>query len=34
MAASIFHFGTYTISQAKAYMRAAGVAVREESGKG
>ncbi len=34
LAASIFHFGTYTISQAKAYMRAAGVAVREESGKG
>jgi cyclase len=29
LAASIFHFGTYTISQAKAHMRAAGVPVRE-----
>ena len=29
LAASIFHFGTFTIGQAKAYMRAAGVPVRE-----
>lgn len=29
LAASIFHFGEYTIAQAKAHMRAAGVAVRE-----
>jgi cyclase len=29
LAASIFHFGTFTIAQAKAHMRAAGVAVRE-----
>jgi cyclase len=28
LAASIFHFGEYTISQAKAYMAAAGIAVR------
>ena len=28
LAASIFHFGTYTIAQAKAHMRAAGIAVR------
>ena len=28
LAASIFHFGEYTIKQAKAYMAAAGVAVR------
>ena len=28
LAASIFHFGTYTIAEAKAYMRSAGVAVR------
>ncbi|MEJ6708208.1 MAG: HisA/HisF-related TIM barrel protein, partial [Amylibacter sp.] len=28
LAASIFHFGTYTIPQAKAHMQAAGVAVR------
>jgi cyclase len=33
LAASIFHFGTYTISEAKDYMRAGGVAVREEPGK-
>ena len=31
LAASIFHFGTYTIAQAKAHMRAAGVSVRGES---
>ena len=29
LAASIFHFGTYTIAQAKAHMKAAGVPVRE-----
>lgn len=29
LAASIFHFGDYTIAEAKAHMRAAGVAVRE-----
>lgn len=29
LAASIFHFGTYTIHQAKEHMRNAGVAVRE-----
>jgi len=29
LAASIFHFGTYTIAEAKAHMKAAGVAVRE-----
>ncbi len=28
LAASIFHFGTYTIAQAKAHMAAAGIAVR------
>jgi cyclase len=28
LAASIFHFGTYTVQQAKAYMAAAGVEVR------
>jgi cyclase len=28
LAASIFHFGTYTIAQAKAHMRAAGIPVR------
>jgi cyclase len=28
LAASIFHFGTFTIPQAKAYMRAQGLAVR------
>ena len=29
LAASIFHFGTYSIAEAKAHMRAAGIAVRE-----
>jgi len=29
LAASIFHFGTYTVAEAKAHMKAAGVAVRE-----
>jgi cyclase len=28
LAASIFHFGTFTIAEAKAHMRAAGVPVR------
>jgi cyclase len=28
LAASIFHFGTYTIAQAKAHMLDAGIAVR------
>lgn len=28
LAASIFHFGTYTIAQAKAHMASAGIAVR------
>jgi cyclase len=31
LAASIFHFGTYSIRQAKEHMKAAGVAVRIES---
>jgi cyclase len=30
LAASIFHFGTFTIGEAKAYMRRAGLPVREE----
>jgi cyclase len=30
LAASIFHFGTYTIAEAKAHMKAAGAAVRYE----
>ncbi len=29
LAASIFHFGTYSIAAAKAHMKAAGIAVRE-----
>jgi cyclase len=29
LAASIFHFGTYSIGQAKAFMQAAGIAVRD-----
>jgi cyclase len=28
LAASIFHFGTFTIAQAKAHLARAGVAVR------
>jgi cyclase len=32
LAASIFHFGTYTIAEAKAHMEAAGVAVRPVAG--
>jgi len=31
LAASIFHFGAYTIGEAKAHMRAAGVAVRDDA---
>jgi len=31
LAASIFHFGTYSIRQAKEHMKAAGIAVRIES---
>ncbi len=31
LAASIFHFGIYSIAEAKAHMKAAGVAVREEA---
>jgi len=30
LAASIFHFGTYTIAEAKAHMKAAGVAARDD----
>ena len=30
LAASIFHFGTYSIAETKAYMKAAGVAVRDD----
>ena len=30
LAASIFHFGTYTITQAKAHMKAAGVPIRDD----
>jgi cyclase len=30
LAASIFHFGTFTIAQAKEHMRKAGVPVRED----
>lgn len=32
LAASIFHFGEYSIAEAKAYMKAAGIPVREETG--
>ncbi|MSO84348.1 MAG: imidazole glycerol phosphate synthase subunit HisF [Rhodospirillales bacterium] len=31
LAASIFHFGIYTIAQAKAHMKAAGVPIRDDS---
>ncbi|MFN4090185.1 MAG: imidazole glycerol phosphate synthase subunit HisF [Alphaproteobacteria bacterium] len=34
LAASIFHFGEFSIGQAKAHMRAAGIAVREEAAHG
>ena len=30
LAASIFHFGTYTIAEAKAHMKAAGAGVRDD----
>jgi len=30
LAASIFHFGTYTIAQAKAHMKAAGIPIRND----
>ncbi len=33
LAASIFHFGTYTIADAKAFMKRAGVPVRDPSGR-
>jgi cyclase len=29
LAASIFHFGTYSIAETKAHMKAAGIAVRD-----
>jgi len=29
LAASIFHFGTYTIDEAKRHMAAAGIAMRQ-----
>ncbi|MEK9752345.1 MAG: imidazole glycerol phosphate synthase subunit HisF [Rhodospirillaceae bacterium] len=32
LAASIFHFGTYTIAETKAYMAAAGISVRPTDG--
>ncbi|MDB5506029.1 MAG: imidazole glycerol phosphate synthase [Devosia sp.] len=31
LAASIFHFGTFTIGEAKAYLKAHGIAVREDA---
>ena len=31
LAASIFHFGTYTIAEAKAHMKAAGADIRDDS---
>jgi cyclase len=34
LAASIFHFGEYSIAQAKAHMRAAGIPVREDGFQG
>ena len=30
LAASIFHFGTYTIAEAKAHMKAAGAKIRND----
>ena len=30
LAASIFHFGTYTIAEAKAHMKAAGADIRDD----
>jgi len=32
LAASIFHFGTFTIAQAKQHLKAAGVPVRDDAG--
>ena len=34
LAASIFHFGVFTIAQAKAHMKAAGIPVRDDLGGG
>ena len=34
LAASIFHFGTYTVRQAKEHMARAGLAVRLDSANG
>jgi cyclase len=34
LAASIFHFGVYTIAEAKAHMKAAGVPVRDDPARG
>ena len=34
LAASIFHFGDFSVGEAKAHMRAAGIAVREERSHG
>ncbi|MBA4131155.1 MAG: imidazole glycerol phosphate synthase subunit HisF [Hyphomicrobium sp.] len=34
LAASIFHFGTYTIGEAKAHLAAAGIAVRRDAASG
>ena len=31
LAASIFHFGEYTVAEAKAHMKAAGIAVRDQA---
>ncbi len=33
LAASIFHFGTYSIAEAKAHLRSAGIPVRDDEGK-
>jgi len=30
LAASIFHFGTYTIAEAKTHMKAAGAEIRND----
>ena len=34
LAASIFHFGTYTIAETKEHMKKAGIAVRDDGGHG
>jgi len=31
LAASIFHFGTYTVGEAKAYMEAHGIPMRHDA---